>query len=186
VSCEKCSAHYRRGYPVLLGMLLEPVTEDNMGITHSQFFGGELSGIALGYGMDDLGFESRGGLGSFFLHHRVHTGSGAHPASYPIGTRAISLRVKRRGVKLTTHLHLVLRSRMRGAIPPLPQYAFMEWCSVKAQGQLYLYLLPSCVLTLKLNTLLHNKLHKSQSKSLLCSQTIEYGLLKILVIWALM
>jgi len=29
---------------------------------------------------------------------------------------------------------------MRGAIPPLPQYAFMVWCSVKAQGQLNLYL----------------------------------------------
>jgi hypothetical protein len=28
---------------------------------------------------------------------------------------------------------------MRGAIPPLPQYAFMAWCSVKAQGHLYLY-----------------------------------------------
>jgi len=27
---------------------------------------------------------------------------------------------------------------MRGAIPPLPRYAFMAWCSVKAQGQLYL------------------------------------------------
>jgi len=27
-----------------------------------------------------------------------------------------------------------------GVTPPLPQYAFMEWCSVKAQGQLYLYL----------------------------------------------
>jgi hypothetical protein len=30
---------------------------------------------------------------------------------------------------------------MSGAIPLLPQYAFMAWCSVKAQGQLYLYLL---------------------------------------------
>jgi hypothetical protein len=29
---------------------------------------------------------------------------------------------------------------MPGAIPPLPQYNFMAWCSVKAQGQLYLYL----------------------------------------------
>jgi len=28
---------------------------------------------------------------------------------------------------------------MSGAIPPLPQYAFMAWCSVKAQQQLYLY-----------------------------------------------
>jgi hypothetical protein len=29
---------------------------------------------------------------------------------------------------------------MSGAILPLPQYAFMAWCSVKAQGQLYLYI----------------------------------------------
>jgi hypothetical protein len=30
---------------------------------------------------------------------------------------------------------------MGGAIPPLSQYAFIAWCSVKkeAQGQLYLY-----------------------------------------------
>jgi len=27
---------------------------------------------------------------------------------------------------------------MRRAIPPLSQYAFTLWCSVKAQGQLYL------------------------------------------------
>jgi len=29
---------------------------------------------------------------------------------------------------------------MLGAIPPLPQYAFMAWRSVKAQGKLYLYI----------------------------------------------
>jgi hypothetical protein len=29
---------------------------------------------------------------------------------------------------------------MSGAIPPLPEYASMAWCSVKAQGQLYIYL----------------------------------------------
>jgi hypothetical protein len=29
---------------------------------------------------------------------------------------------------------------MSRAIPPLPQYAFMAWYSVKAQGQLYSYL----------------------------------------------
>jgi hypothetical protein len=29
---------------------------------------------------------------------------------------------------------------MGGAVPPLPQYAFMAWCSGGAQGQLYLYL----------------------------------------------
>jgi hypothetical protein len=29
---------------------------------------------------------------------------------------------------------------MLGAIPSLPQYPFMAWCAVKAQGQLYFYL----------------------------------------------
>jgi len=37
---------------------------------------------------------------------------------------ALNLGVKRRGVKLTTHLHLMPRLRMRGAIPLLPQYVF--------------------------------------------------------------
>jgi len=36
-----------------------------------------------------------------------------------------------RGVKLTIHLHLVLRLRMRGGIHPLPHYAFMAWCLIK-------------------------------------------------------
>jgi hypothetical protein len=29
---------------------------------------------------------------------------------------------------------------MSGAIPPLPQYAFMAWCLVKAQGQFHFFL----------------------------------------------
>jgi hypothetical protein len=33
-----------------------------------------------------LGFDSRRGQG-ISLHHRVRNGSGAHPASYPMGTR---------------------------------------------------------------------------------------------------
>jgi len=31
---------------------------------------------------------------------------------------------------------------MNGAILPLPEYALMVWCSLKAQGQLYLLPLP--------------------------------------------
>jgi hypothetical protein len=31
---------------------------------------------------------------------------------------------------------------MSGAVPSLPQYALMAWCSVKAQEQLYLLPLP--------------------------------------------
>jgi hypothetical protein len=58
--------------------------------------------------------------------------AGAHPVSYPMGTRDSFAGGEAAGaVKLTTHLHLVPRSRMRAAIPPLPQYAFMAWCLVK-------------------------------------------------------
>jgi hypothetical protein len=45
--------------------------------------------IALGYGLDDWGSRVRfpAGTGNFPLHHRVQNGSGAHPASYPMGSR---------------------------------------------------------------------------------------------------
>jgi hypothetical protein len=56
-------------------------------------------GIALGYGLDDRGSRVRfpAGAGNFSLHHSVQNGSGAHPASYPMGTSALSLGVKRAG-----------------------------------------------------------------------------------------
>jgi hypothetical protein len=46
-------------------------------------------GIALGYGLNDLGSSVQfpAGAGNFSLHHRVQNGSGAHPASYPMCTR---------------------------------------------------------------------------------------------------
>jgi len=37
---------------------------------------------------------------------------------------------------------------MGGAMPPFSQYAFTAWCSVKAQGQLYLYLLQEEIITM--------------------------------------
>jgi hypothetical protein len=81
------------------------------------------TGIAQWYstGLDDLGFESRQELGIslFITVSRLALGP--------------------------THLHLVLKSKMCGAIPPIPKYAFMSWCSIKAQGQLYLYLTSSLV-----------------------------------------
>jgi len=40
-------------------------------------------------------------------------------------------------VKLTTHVHLVPRLRMRGAIPPLPQYVFMTWRPIKHRISLH-------------------------------------------------
>jgi hypothetical protein len=46
-------------------------------------------GIALGYGLADRGSRVRFlvGAGNFSLHHCVQNGCGAHPASYPMGTR---------------------------------------------------------------------------------------------------
>jgi hypothetical protein len=46
-------------------------------------------GIALGYGLDHRGSRVRfpARARNFSLHHRVQNGSGAHPASYPMGTR---------------------------------------------------------------------------------------------------
>jgi hypothetical protein len=40
-------------------------------------------------GLDDRGSRVRfpAGAGNFSLHHRVQIGSGAHTASFPIGTR---------------------------------------------------------------------------------------------------
>jgi hypothetical protein len=37
------------------------------------------------------------GAGNFSLHHRVQNGSGAHPASYPVGTRGSFPAVKPSG-----------------------------------------------------------------------------------------
>jgi hypothetical protein len=56
-------------------------------------------GIAIGYELDDPGSRVRfpAGVGNFSLHHRIQTGSGAHPASYSKGTGDLSLGVKRPG-----------------------------------------------------------------------------------------
>jgi len=56
-------------------------------------------GIALGYGLDDRCSRVRflAGAGNFSFHHLVQNISGAHPASYPMGTRGSSLGVKRPG-----------------------------------------------------------------------------------------
>jgi hypothetical protein len=56
-------------------------------------------GIALGYRLDDRGSNVRfpAGAGNFSLHHRIQNGSGAHPASYSMGTRGYFLGGKAAG-----------------------------------------------------------------------------------------
>jgi hypothetical protein len=54
-------------------------------------------GTALGYGLDSQGSKVLLPAGNFSLHHCIQTGSGAHPASYPMVSGALSLGVKRLG-----------------------------------------------------------------------------------------
>jgi hypothetical protein len=46
---------------------------------------------------------------------------------------ALPLGVKWPAVKLTSHLHIMPRSRMHGVILPVSQFAFMAWCSAKVK-----------------------------------------------------
>jgi hypothetical protein len=49
----------------------------------------EIRSVALAYGLDDWGSRVRfpAGAGNSSLHHRIQNGSGAHPASFPMGSR---------------------------------------------------------------------------------------------------
>jgi hypothetical protein len=91
----------------------------------------------LGYELDDGGFESREGLGIFLF--TIASRPALEPTQPPIQwlAGALSLGVKRLGSE--ADLSPPSRLRMSRFIPPLPQYAFSAWCSVKAQGQIYLY-----------------------------------------------
>jgi hypothetical protein len=64
-------------------------SQDLSSLYHNQKSRDSSVGIALGYGLDGRGSKFRvpAGAGNFSLHHRVQDGSGAHPASYPMGTR---------------------------------------------------------------------------------------------------
>jgi hypothetical protein len=93
-------------------------------------------GIALSYRLDYRGSRVPfpAGAGKFSPHHHVQNISRFHTASHPKVLGAFSLGESGRGVKLTTHLHLVLRSNNERSHTSTPQYAFVAWCSVKSQG----------------------------------------------------
>jgi hypothetical protein len=79
-------------------------------------------GKATGYGLDDQGVRVRVPVESRISPlHVVRTGSGVHPTFYPMGTGgSFPGGQSGRGVKLTTHLQLVPRSRKYGSIHSLP------------------------------------------------------------------
>jgi hypothetical protein len=84
---------------------------------------GSAVSIVSGYELDDQAIEVRSPAEErgFSSNLCVQTGSEAHPASCTMGTRVLTLGVNRgRGVTLTTHPHLVPRSRMRGSYTSSP------------------------------------------------------------------
>jgi len=83
-----------------------------------------------GYGLQFLRLLER--VIDFSLVNSAQTGC-AGPSFLLNEFRRLSWKYSGRGVKLTTHLHLVLSLRMRGAITLLPELPL--WCE---QGQLYL------------------------------------------------
>jgi hypothetical protein len=66
---------------------------------------------ATGLTIGVLGFGSRRGLGIFLFTTASRTALGSTQPPIQWVTGALSLGVKRPGVKLTTHLHLVPRSK---------------------------------------------------------------------------
>jgi hypothetical protein len=86
--------------------------------------------MALGYGLDDLRFKSRQGLGIFLFITASRSALGPTQPLIQWVTGAIFLRAKRPG-READH-----------SPPPSAEVknAFMTWCSVKVQGQLYILL----------------------------------------------
>jgi hypothetical protein len=91
-------------------------------------------GIALGYGLDVWGsrawFPAR--AGNFFLHHRVQNGSGAHPASYPVGTRGCFPGAKAGGAWSWPLTSILCQGHECVELYLHSQYVFMAWCLVKS------------------------------------------------------
>jgi len=72
----------------------------------------------------------------FLLLCNVQTGSGAHPASYSMGTATLFREYSGRGVKFNIHHHQELTLRMSAALTLLPLSDLTE-----STGQIYLCLL---------------------------------------------
>jgi hypothetical protein len=70
----------------MICVLLEELIVSQL-VKFSAFYGVAQLVYGLGFGQDDRGsIPGSGNDGNFSLRCHVQTGSGAHPASYPVGT----------------------------------------------------------------------------------------------------
>jgi hypothetical protein len=86
---------------------------------------------SVGYGLDNQGFKSRQGLGIFLFTTASRPALESSQPSVQWLRGALSLGGKAAGREADHSHNLMSRSRMRRCTAPLPQYAFMAWCSVK-------------------------------------------------------
>jgi hypothetical protein len=101
------------------------------------------------YELDDRGSRVLflAGARNFYLHHRVQNGSGAHPASYPMGTRGSFPGVKLPGREADHSPPSSAEIKNARSYASTPQYFFTAWCLVKHRDNFTLpfYLCPSGV-----------------------------------------
>jgi hypothetical protein len=93
----------------------------------------------MGWTIGVLGFDFRRGLGIFLFTTASRKAPG--PTQPPIqwAPGALSPGVKRPGRDTDHSPPFNAEVKNASSYTSTPQYAFMAWCSVKGQGQLYLY-----------------------------------------------
>jgi hypothetical protein len=107
-------------------------------------------GIMPGYGLDDRGSRVRFlvGAGNFSFHHHIQNISGAHPASYWMGTRGSFPGVKWLGCEADHSPPCSAEVKNAWSYTSTPQYVFMAWCLVKHKDNFTFYLFLSLIVIL--------------------------------------
>jgi len=103
-----------------------PETKSTLALNCHESLKSSVNNIVIRQQASWLGFDSWQGRGIFSLHHRVRTGSGAHPPSYRMSTGAPSPGVKRLG--RTTDNPLPSSGGVKSACcTSTSPYVFMAW-----------------------------------------------------------
>jgi hypothetical protein len=127
-------------------------------------------GIALGYGLDDRGsgVQFAAGLGIFLFTTASRTALGPTQPPFQWGSsRGSPKEVKRPGREADHSPPSSAEVKVHGAVPPLIQYAFMAWCSVKMKAQGQLLPLPFTVVYFQKVVSLENYVKKVTASSLI-------------------
>jgi hypothetical protein len=132
----------------------------------------KLSGIALRYGLDDRGFESSQGLGIFLFTtaSRPALRPTQPPTQWVTGALSLGVKLPEREADHSPASSAEVKNSRSCIFTP--QYTFMAWCSVKAQGQIclfYTFTLPSLGSSVSIGTRLEARRPQFNSRE------VQYG-----------